>query len=138
MDCTRVKKYCIPKEVVQDKNKEAHASKDGGSGSLLRTVLRRLWTSRMIWTSSNVFFWCQYPPSISDVEDVPVAMSMAKGLEAGTLGSARARLGPFRNVRSRAAPAARRAALVGRWCTRRQRFSSTHAIVQRIDRLCRN
>ena len=73
MDCTRVKKYCIPKEVVQDKNKEAHASKDGGSGSLLRTVLRRLWTSRMIWTSSNVFFWCQYPPSISDVEDVPVS-----------------------------------------------------------------
>jgi len=68
-----------PKEVVQDKNKEVHAAKDGCSGSLLNRAQEvveiqiDLDNASNDGGSSNVFLWCRYPPSISDVDNAPVS-----------------------------------------------------------------
>jgi hypothetical protein len=68
------------KEVVQDKkNKDLHANKDGGSGSLLNSskevveIQNDLDNTSSDGGSSNLFLWCQYPPSLSDVKDAPVS-----------------------------------------------------------------
>jgi hypothetical protein len=62
-----------PKEVVQDKkNEDVHADKDGGSDSLLNSskkvvdIQNDLDNASNGGGSSNVFLWCQDPPSISD------------------------------------------------------------------------
>jgi hypothetical protein len=69
-----------PKEVVQDKkNKDIHADKDGGSGPLLNSakevvdIQNDLDNASNGGGSSNVFLWCRYPPSISDVGNAPVS-----------------------------------------------------------------
>jgi hypothetical protein len=69
-----------PKEVVQDKENEGiYADKDGGSGSLLISAKEVLEIQKDLDNASNgggsinVFLWCQYPPSISDLDDAPVS-----------------------------------------------------------------
>jgi hypothetical protein len=69
-----------PKEAVQDKkNKDIHADKDGGSCSLLNSakevveIQNDLDNASNGGGSSNVFLWCQYPPSISNVNDAPMS-----------------------------------------------------------------
>jgi hypothetical protein len=68
-----------PKEVVQVKNEEVHADKDGGFGSLLSSakevvdIKNDLDNASNDGGSSNVFLWCRYPPSISDVDNAPVS-----------------------------------------------------------------
>ncbi len=65
---------------MQDKkNKDVHADKDGGSGSLLNSakevvdIQNDLDNASNGGGSSNVFLWCQYPPSISDVDNAHVS-----------------------------------------------------------------
>jgi hypothetical protein len=54
-----------PKEVAQDKNKEVHAAKDGGSDSLLNSAKEDVEIQNDLKDlsngggSSNVFLWCQ-------------------------------------------------------------------------------
>jgi hypothetical protein len=69
-----------PKEVVQEKkNEDAHVEKDVGSGSLLNSskevvdIQNDLDNASNDGGNSNVFFWCQFPPSISDVNNAPVS-----------------------------------------------------------------
>ncbi len=65
---------------MQDKkNEDIHADKDGGSGSLLNNAKDVVEIQNDLDNASNgggstiVFLWCQYPPSISDVDDAPVS-----------------------------------------------------------------
>jgi hypothetical protein len=68
-----------PKEAVQDNNKEPESRKDGGSGSLPNSgkevvdLQNDLDNASNAGGSSNVFLWCRYPPSISDVDEAPVS-----------------------------------------------------------------
>ena len=68
-----------PKEVLPDKNEQVLASKDGGSGSLLNSAKEVVDLQNVLEDAgnaggkSNVFLWCQYPPSISDVDNAPVS-----------------------------------------------------------------
>jgi hypothetical protein len=68
-----------PKEVLPDKNEQVLAAKDGGSGSVSNSAkevvdLQNDLDDAGNWGgSSNVFLWCQYPPSISDVDIAPVS-----------------------------------------------------------------
>ncbi len=69
-----------PNEVVQTNNKDVqHAANNGGSGSLLNSakevveIKNDLDNANNGGGSSNVFLWCQYAPSISDVNDSPVS-----------------------------------------------------------------
>jgi hypothetical protein len=75
-------KHCIIPPIhlcfVQDKkNEDIHADKDGGSGSLLNSakevvdIQNDLDNASNAGGSSNKFLWCQYPPSISDVDNAP-------------------------------------------------------------------
>jgi hypothetical protein len=56
-----------------------HVEKDGGSGSLLNSakevvdIQNDLDNASNGGGRSNVFLWCQYPPSISDVNNAPVS-----------------------------------------------------------------
>ncbi len=66
-----------PEEVVQDKDEESEPAKDGGSGSLPNSgkevvdLQNDLDNASNAGNSSNVFCWCRYPPSISDVDEAP-------------------------------------------------------------------
>jgi hypothetical protein len=69
-----------PKEVVQNNDEEPEPAKGGGSGSLPNSgkevveIQNDLDNASNAGDSSNVFPWCQYPPSsISDVDEVPVS-----------------------------------------------------------------
>ncbi len=74
-----------PMEVVQDKkNKDSiHAEKDGGSGSLLNSAKEVVDIQDDLDNAinSNVFLWCRYPPSISDVDNAPPVSALLTNVD---------------------------------------------------------
>ncbi len=64
---------------MQDKNKEVHAAEDECSGFPLNSAKEVVEIQNYLddasngGGSSNVFLWCRYPPSISDVDNAPVS-----------------------------------------------------------------
>ena len=61
---------------------DIHADKDGGSGSFLKSAREVAYIQNDLDNAmngdgiSNVFLWCQYPPSISDVDNASVSVLM--------------------------------------------------------------